>query len=119
MNKLQLVKSFRMEQENPHIAAHKRAFPETRLTLYQMDLIEGTVKDERAWQSTIRFWAGNAFRGESVWKMLQYYEEQVQKFGMDAPPAETWQPDCTECSDVQQIWKDGAVHPCPKCKEAA
>ena len=75
MNKLELVKSFQMEQENENVAAYKKMFPQARPNLYQLDLIEGTITDLKAWQRTLEFWASNDYRPQSIGRMLDYYRQ--------------------------------------------
>lgn len=75
MRKLALIQQFRMEQENEHVKAYKRVFPHTQPTCFQLDLIEGTVTDARAWQKTLEYWAGNDYRPQSIGKMLDYYRQ--------------------------------------------
>lgn len=75
MRKLELIKAHRMEQENEYIAAYKQTFPDARPSIFQLDLIEGTVDDIRAWRKTLIFWAGNDYRAQSVFKMLEYYKQ--------------------------------------------
>lgn len=79
MRKLQLVQAFKMEQDNPHLQLYRKAFPQARPTIFQMELIEGTVTDAEAWKQTITFWAGNNYRAESVFKMIEYYKEALGK----------------------------------------
>lgn len=75
MKKLELVKAFEMEQENEYLQAYKQMFPEARPSIFQMELIEGTVDDLRAWRKTLIFWAGNDYRPQSIFKMLDYYKQ--------------------------------------------
>jgi hypothetical protein len=64
--------------ESEALKEHKRAFPGIRLTPYQQDLMEFEVEDMDAWRATIRFWAGNGYRGESVFKMIEKYHEEIR-----------------------------------------
>lgn len=59
--------------ENEFIAEHRRAFPHVNLSIYQQEMIEYGVHDLEAWKETIRFWAGNDYRGQSIFKMIDYY----------------------------------------------
>lgn len=50
-------------------------FPHGQITCYQMSLIEAMVTDMDRWRQTLEFWAGNAFRAQSVLKMIDYYDK--------------------------------------------
>lgn len=135
MQKLELVRSFRMEQENEHIAEYRKAFPQTQLTIYQMEMIEFEIHDAKAWKEALRFWAGNSYRPQSVLKMIDYYKQvkngTVQRFEDTSKvkmrvgaPIETNQVySCPTCSDTGEVSRDApdspvkiAWIPCPKCK---
>lgn len=137
MRKLQLIQNWKMEQENEHIAAYKRIFPHTQPTCFQMDLIEGTITDARAWEQTLTYWAGNDYRPQSIGKMLDYYRQVTQgtvktfddpvkvsmKVGAPEPTVKTY--NCDTCFDVGKVegeWISSnlcEIVPCPKCTEAA
>lgn len=134
MRKLELVKAFEMEKENPHLAAYKKMFPQARPSIFQMDLIEAWVKDERAWQQTLEFWAGNDYRAQSIQKMIDYYKQiqngTVQRFedktkvqmrvGQNEEPEPSYK--CGVCFDLGWIngtWPN-AEQPCPNgCERRA
>jgi hypothetical protein len=96
MGKLELITKFRMEQENEHLQAYKRVFPQARPTIFQMELIESTVTDEKAWKKTLEFWAGNDYRPQSVFKMLDYYRTALtpkrDEVGRYVPDSEPYKP---------------------------
>lgn len=56
------------------IAEYKKAYPHVNLTIYQQELLEFEITDLEAWKQTIRFWAGNDYRGQSIFKMIEYYK---------------------------------------------
>ena len=112
MKKLELVQAFKMEQENPHIAAYKRVFPGARPSIFQLDMIEGMVTDARAWEQAVTFWAANDYRPQSIGKIIEYYNQSVngtvQRFedktkvqmrvGRHTEPEETHK--CGKCFDT-------------------
>ena len=57
------------------IEAYRRVFPLVRLSIFQMEMIEASVTDFNAWQEALMFWAGNDYRGQSVFKIIEYYKE--------------------------------------------
>lgn len=100
MGKLELVTKFKMEQENEHLTAYKKIFPQARPTLFQMELIEATVTDAKAWAKTLTFWGGNNYRAESIFKMLEYYKEQLSpkdSVGQYVPGSFVPEPPCRFC----------------------
>jgi len=127
MGKLELVTKFKMEQENEHLQAYKRVFPQARPTIFQMELIEQTVTDSEAWRTTLIFWGGNNYRADSIFKMLEYYKEQLgKKKFVNNEPERTIQ--CMECFDSGEVMRKATnaqydwqlePMPCPRCREAA
>lgn len=77
MGKLELVTKFKMEQENEHLQAYKRVFPQARPTIFQMEMIEAYVTDAKAWRKTLEFWGLNDYRPQSIGKMLDYYRQVI------------------------------------------
>lgn len=127
MGKLELVTKFKMEQENEHLQAYKRVFPQARPTIFQMELIEQTVTDSEAWRTTLIFWGGNNYRADSIFKMLEYYKDQLgKKKFVNNEPERTIQ--CLECFDNGQVsrkpenaqydWEMEFID-CPRCRAAA
>ena len=53
---------------------YRTAYPATQLNIFQQEMLDFEVTDVDAWKETIRFWAGNGYRGESVFKMIEYYK---------------------------------------------
>lgn len=53
---------------------YQKMFPEVQLNLYQMELIEFDVTDLEAWDYTLKWWLGNGYRGQSIFKMIEYYK---------------------------------------------
>lgn len=107
MKKLELVKAFKMEQENESLKAYKRMFPNAQPNIYQMELIEAYATDQEAWKQTLEYWAGNDYRPQSIQKMLDYYKQVLsgaQSFGrkvdvVGKPKLATYEPDppCRYC----------------------
>lgn len=75
-------------------------------SLFQQDLIADRVKDVDKWRKAVIWWASNAYRPQSVGKVIEYYEG-IDRFGQKKGPDMTvgaWngtasQPDppCTFC----------------------
>lgn len=118
--------------KNQHIELHRKAFPTTRLTIFQQEMIEMEVTDAEAWKETIYFWGGNNYRGESVFRMIEYYKEVIQKrpanrvqVGVDRSEEEHY--DCPACFDLKLklFPKEGGKpwemeeRPCPRCAKEA
>jgi hypothetical protein len=126
MKKLELVRAFRMQTDNEHVAAYKKVFPHARPTIFQMELIEETVKDPEAWRKTLIFWGGNNYRAESVFKMLEYYKEAKQgKPDVGRSNYTEPQVKCGDCFDTGEVRINDASAqfgirwmPC-RCREAA
>lgn len=53
--------------------------PNAQLNFFQMEMIEAEVTDIDAWKETLRFWFGNGYREKSVFRMLEYYKEVIDK----------------------------------------
>lgn len=64
------------------IDEYHRAFPGVRLTIFQQEMIEGQVDDERAWRKALEFWAGNGYRPQSIFKIVDYYKGIVNGTNM-------------------------------------
>lgn len=105
---LQVLKNMETEpQENVFVAEYRKAFPHVRLSLYQQEMIESQVTDFEAWQEAIMFWAGNAYRAESIFKVIEYYKQAHSSSG--------------KCSECDNGWIRGNLEnwPCEKCNKAA
>jgi hypothetical protein len=108
---------------------HKKMFPHVNLNFYQMDLLEVEIKDEGAWKETLKFWASNDYRGQSVGKMIDYYNSVIDKRNqarwqdVGRYDGEITETKCTTCHDLKRIWQfpksgsiEGAVEVnCPDC----
>jgi hypothetical protein len=79
-----------MNNDNPHVTAYRKAFPLARPNIFQMEMIELEVTDGDAWNETLRFWLGNDYRAQSVFKMLEYYKEVIQKRPANRPAVGRW-----------------------------
>lgn len=51
------------------------AFPKTRLTLEQKHQLRDRVRDGPRWQAALDFWKMNAYRPQSIGKLLEKYDE--------------------------------------------
>jgi hypothetical protein len=60
---------------------YRKFFPRTPLNFVQIDLIQDQVKNLSVWKSVLHEWAGNGWRGESVFKMLRMYDEKQVRSG--------------------------------------
>jgi hypothetical protein len=105
------------QQQQNSVQAYQRMFPFVKLSIYQMELIEDTAQDAVAWRKTLEYWAGNDYRPQSVFKMLDYYRQVltgVDRFGKRIKPDMTvgqstyTPPDykCGECLDTGEITVD-------------
>ena len=76
-----------------------------------MEMIAAEIKDLRMWQEALKFWAGNNYRPQSVFKIIEYYKDLVTQghtrmpfghvktdVGRNADPAP--QANCEQCADV-------------------
>lgn len=61
------------------IAEYKKAYPHVELSIYQQEMLAFEITDLDAWKQTIRFWAGNSYRGQSVFKMIEYYKQVINE----------------------------------------
>jgi hypothetical protein len=100
---------------------HKKMFPNVMLNFFQMDLIEAEIQDADAWKETLYFWAGNDYRGQSVFKMIELYKQKLEdrnkgRWQDVGRPIETESyPDCSTCDNTRRIgsWDSGIR--CPDC----
>ena len=107
----------------------KKMCPNAQLNFVQLDMIETEITDLDAWKDTLRFWLGNNYRAESVFKMVKYYHEQVEERSrgrwQDVGRNTSDQPvKCKTCLDVKKIvsndpngqWSFSTIEiPCPDC----
>lgn len=61
------------------LTEYQRIFPEHTPSCFQQDLLEQTVTNLPAWRKTLMFWASNAYRPQSIGKMLDYYNEVIRE----------------------------------------
>jgi hypothetical protein len=108
---------------------HKKMFPNVMLNFFQMDLIEAEIQDADAWKETLYFWAGNDYRGQSVFKMIELYKQKLEDRNkgrwqdVGRYDGEITEAKCTTCHDLKRIWQfpksgsiEGAVEVnCPDC----
>jgi predicted RNA-binding Zn-ribbon protein involved in translation (DUF1610 family) len=106
---------------------HKKMFPQVSLNFYQMDLVEVEIDDLGAWKETLKFWASNDYRGQSVGKMIDYYNKLITDrvkqnasamVGKYIPePDEVTYKDCKTCDNTRRIgdWMTGIR--CPDCTD--
>lgn len=84
LNKEGTKKEQRIEQsERPSrmIQLYQEAFPKNSLSIPQIEMIDREVTDERRWIEALRFWSGNDYRAQSIFKLIQYYHELKTKNG--------------------------------------
>lgn len=98
-----------MENANPFVNEYLKVFPHARPSIFQMELIETNISDLAAWKETLIWWAGNDYRAQSVFKMIEYYKEQVKT----NPDAE-----CAHCRNSRRVTVNDYSAPCPKCRPA-
>ena len=108
------------------IELYKKYFPYAQPNLFQLDLIEASITDLAIWQETLEFWAGNDYRAQSVFKMIEYYKElkAPKKFdpGANTEPVINDLPDCLECDNQRWIYPEGdwrKAYKCPACSQEA
>lgn len=53
--------------------------PNAQLNFFQMEMIEAEVTDVEVWKETLKFWFGNGYRAQSVFKMIAYYNEKIEE----------------------------------------
>ena len=83
--------------------------PNAQLNFFQMEMIESEITDVEVWKETLKFWFGNGYRAQSVFKMIQYYNEKVeersrgrwQDVGRDDHSLPTYK--CSECLDGGKV----------------
>lgn len=112
--------------ENPFVAAYKRMFPLAQPNVFQLELIEFEIHDAAAWQETLIWWAGNDYRPQSVFKMIEKYKQTLTErmnrnvaanVGRYVPrPDEVSFDDCRTCDNTRRIGDDWrtAIR-CPDC----
>lgn len=80
---------------------YRKFFPRTPLNFVQIDQIQTEVQNLDVWKKVLTEWAGNGWRGESVFKMLRMYEEKQVRSGAAYVGAETVEyeplPPCDRC----------------------
>lgn len=54
------------------LGIYKKFFPHFTPSVYQQDLMS-EINDLDRWSETLKFWAGNGYRPQSIQKMLDYY----------------------------------------------
>lgn len=58
---------------------YAKAFPLYTPSIFVQEQMLGNVTDRAAWTDTVRFWAMNQYRPQSVGKMLEYYDKRVKE----------------------------------------
>lgn len=58
------------------ITEYRRYFPDDTLSCFQLDLVETRATDLKLWGKVLYFWASNGYKGRSIGRMLDYYDEQ-------------------------------------------
>jgi hypothetical protein len=60
--------------DNEFVAEYHKVFPNASLNIFQMELIEAEIRDAEVWREAVTFWAGNGYRAQSVFKVIDYYK---------------------------------------------
>lgn len=60
------------------LTEYNRFFPHFTPNIFQQEMIEDRVTDLGTWRKVLMFWAGNDYRPQSVFKMLDYYDKECQ-----------------------------------------
>lgn len=101
---------------------YKKMFPHATPNFFQMDMIEAEVQDADVWKETLYYWAGNDYRAQSVFKMLDCYKQKLEERNkgrwQDVGRYESTEPqyaDCSTCDNTRRIgdWQTGIT--CPDC----
>lgn len=58
---------------------YKQMCPNARLNFFQMDLLENEVTDLDTWKETLRWWFGNGYREQSIFKMIELYNQKLEE----------------------------------------
>ena len=64
---------------------YSAAFPHFTPSCFQQDVMIMTITDIDAWKDTVKFWALNDYRPQSIGKMLDYYAEATIKRNRRGP----------------------------------
>ncbi len=70
---------------------YKRYFPHLTPNLFQQDKLEQLVTDLERWDATCEFWILNDYRGQSIGKMIGYYNDLVSGAVRNGKPRAAWQ----------------------------
>lgn len=84
-------------EDNKAVEMYHETFPR-RANNIQQDLIEQTVDDLDVWGQVLEYWRGNGYRGKSVRKMLDKYEEDTGQADPEGNFDGSW-PDSLELVD--------------------
>lgn len=60
------------------LTEYNRFFPHFTPNIFQQELIEDRVTDLGAWRKVLTVWAGNDYRPQSVFKMLELYDKECR-----------------------------------------
>lgn len=81
-------------------------------SIFQQDLIADRIKDVDRWRKAVIFWMGNAYRPQSVLKVIEYYEQMGKpEFDTQIGSRESFQftsepdPPCPYCGK-EICWSD-------------
>jgi hypothetical protein len=58
---------------------YKKMCPHANLNFVQLDMIETEITDLDAWKETLRFWLGNGYKEQAIFKMVKYYHEHIEE----------------------------------------
>lgn len=61
---------------------YAKYFPDVIPNIFQQEMIE-QIQNVTVWEDTLKFWVLNDYRGRSVGKMLEYYDNYQQSIGIE------------------------------------
>lgn len=70
---------FDLTNNSQALEMYRKMFPHFTPNIFQQELIESYVTDMEVWKEVIEMWEGNAYRPQSIKKMIDCYEEKIAK----------------------------------------
>ncbi len=71
------AKSFTLISDNDFLHTFRLYYPGYDLSIHQQEIIQTRIRDGTNWEKALAFWAGNAYRPQSVGKICDKYDELV------------------------------------------
>jgi hypothetical protein len=111
---------------------YAKVFPRYTPSIFVQEQMLAAITDRKVWAETCWTWAMNDYKPSSVGKMLDYYQQKLEKapgrFGsrIGQNVEEQPEPNCKQCFDLKTVSrpKPGAQYewelteaPCPLCSE--